>query len=330
MKRQVSIVGTINRDRIILPDGAVHEDLGGILYNVLSLAPFAGDEVAIRPVARVGREERERIGALLQAHPSVDPSHLLWAEEGTNETVLRYVTPDQRKETLVERIAPLTWREIARAAEADLLLANLIWGKELTPALLSRLSASCRGPAVLDIQSLTLTFHEGPGRAQKTVPDWPDWVRSVHTLKGNEEEVRWFLGERGEPLPGRLAEGAARVLDQGARVLLVTRGTDGFTFFTREEGVLREASFPAASGLAGETRDTTGCGDAFSSGYLLGLLRDESPLEAALLGNALAGLVSRSSGLVALGNLAHPVEVRDAAYGAERSRIRAGWKGDPA
>jgi sugar/nucleoside kinase (ribokinase family) len=161
------------------------------------------------------------------------------------------------------------------------------------------------------------------------IREWRDWARPVHTVKGNEEEVRWFLGEGESAFAGKLSEGAARILDQGVRVVLVTRGTEGFVFFSGERGSVREASFSAVPGLPGRALDTTGCGDAFSSGYLLGLLRGESPLESALLGNALAGLVSRCRGLQALRDLADPVGLRDRAYQAERSRIRAGWEGDP-
>jgi len=328
MSRTIAIVGTINRDRIILPNGEVHEDLGGILYNTLALAPFVQEEVRILPVARIGEEERHRVHGFLDGVHVVDAGLLLWSAAGTNETVLRYITADRREETLVERIVPLTWEEIEGAAGADILLINMIWGRELTPDLLARLTRTSRGPTVLDIQSLPLTFETGPGRAYRVIRRWREWARAVHTVKGNEEEVRWFLGEGERAFAGRLIEGAARILDQGARVVLVTRGTAGFLYFSREEGDVREASFPATPGLTGEAVDTTGCGDAFSSGYVLGLLRSESPLESALLGNALAGLVSRCRGLQALRTLADPVALRERAYRSTLSRIRADREGE--
>lgn len=48
--------------------------------------------------------------------------------------------------------------------------------------------------------------------------------------------------------------------------------------------------------LAADVVDTTGCGDAFSAGYLRGISLGQSPLEAAGLGNAAAGLVAGGLG----------------------------------
>jgi sugar/nucleoside kinase (ribokinase family) len=42
--------------------------------------------------------------------------------------------------------------------------------------------------------------------------------------------------------------------------------------------------------------DTTGCGDAFSAGFLRGLALKRSPAEAATLGCAAAGLVAQGLG----------------------------------
>jgi sugar/nucleoside kinase (ribokinase family) len=42
--------------------------------------------------------------------------------------------------------------------------------------------------------------------------------------------------------------------------------------------------------------DTTGCGDAFSAGYLMGVLSGRSPVDAAVLGNATAAQVVQGLG----------------------------------
>lgn len=316
MSAQVAVVGTVNRDRVITTDGSVREGLGGILYNVLALAPHLAPEDRILPIARLGAEDRRRALDLLRPYPPVDPSGLLVSEAGSNETVLRYRTPDEREETLVERIAPLRWEEIEPAAACDLVLINMIWGKEITPALLHRLASAGRAKIVLDVQSLTLTFRSGPDRGYRNIPEWREWAASAHTLKGNEEEIRWLIGEGEEPFPGDLEEALHAVLDAGPEAAIATRGTKGFSVAWKEEGARRNVSTGAIPVPEGECADTTGCGDVFSAGFLLGMIRGEDPLRAALLGSSLAALSCRTRGLRALSGLGDPEALRRKAYRA--------------
>lgn len=312
MKR-IAVLGTINHDRIIAPDGAEHEDLGGILYNVLTLAPYAGPDVTIVPAARLGNDAKGRTLSLLAPHRNVDPSRLLWSDRGTNETVLRYCRPDERDETLIERIEPLREEEIRFAAECDVLLVNLIWGKELTPALL-RAVAPPGAPVVLDIQSLTLTFRGGPDRGYRNVAAWREWAEGASVIKGNEQEMRWFAGDGG-PFRGDLRDLARSLLNAGPGVAIVTLGTEGFLAAWREGEGARFARVPAVPVPAAACVDTTGCGDAFTSGYVLGMMRGETPLEACLLGASLAALVCRTRGMDGLLGLGDPFALRAEAYG---------------
>ncbi len=309
---RIALVGTINRDRIITVDGDEHRDLGGILYNVLSMAPFleAGEELF--PIARLGVEQKKRVDELFAPYPAVDRSRLLWTGAGTNETVLRYTGPDEREETLIERIDPLTADEVRPAAAADLVIANLIWGKELTPALLELLAAA-GAPVVLDIQSLTLTFRSGPDRGYRNIPEWREWVRPVHTLKGNEQEMRWFAGEDGL-FDGDFTALARRLLDEGPEVVIVTLGKDGSYIACREDTGVKEMRVEAAAVGADGCADSTGCGDAFTSGYALATLRGEGPVDAAFLGSALAALVCNCRGLDALRGLPDPYALRKRSY----------------
>ncbi len=323
---RIAVVGTINHDRIVAPDGRTHEDLGGILYNVLTLAPFLGEGDAAVPIARVGIEKRAEVEGLFSGYSCVDGSHLIWWPGGTNETVLRYITPDEREETLIERIVPLREEEAAPAAECDLVVANLIWGKELTPELL-RVMGARGAPIVLDIQSLVLTFEKGPGRGYRNIPAWREWAAPVQVLKGNEEEVRWFAGEKGR-FARDLRDVLLALLDAGPNVAIATHGTSGASIAWREDGERLFAEIPAVPIPAVERADSTGCGDAFTSGYVLGMLRGERPLEAALLGSSLAALVLKTRGLRALRGLPDPFALRGEAYADLLERVVQSRKGE--
>ncbi|HEX2283342.1 MAG TPA: carbohydrate kinase family protein [Mycobacterium sp.] len=107
----------------------------------------------------------------------------------------------------------------------------------------------------------------------------------AHTdyLLPNEEQVLGFTGA--EDLP----EGCRRLLDAGAGLLAITQGADGATVVTREGA----EHIPA---FAIEVVDTTGCGDAFSAGFVYGTLIGREPRDAAVLGNGVAALVAQGLG----------------------------------
>ena len=313
----ISIIGTINYDRIILPDGASHQGLGGILYNLLMLAPFIDESARIYPIARVGAERQRQVEGYAVPYPCIDLEGIVWDSAGTNETVLTYRTADERDEALVERVAPLTWDEIKEGAGSDWTVVNMISGKELSLDLMQRFAAESAGRIALDIQSLTLTFQKGSQRNYQPIPRWREWFAGVETVKGNEAEMRAMVGDKGEPFQGTLRELAKICLDAGPAVVIITRGTAGHAAAWRSESEETYLETPAIPLPADTVLDTTGCGDAFTSGYLLGRLRGEDPFAASFLGAALAAASCATRGLEQLATLEDPAALRGQHYGAD-------------
>jgi sugar/nucleoside kinase (ribokinase family) len=107
----------------------------------------------------------------------------------------------------------------------------------------------------------------------------------AHTdyLLPNEDQVLGFTGA------ADLAEGCRALLDAGAGLLAVTCGADGALIVSREGN----QQVPA---FAVDVVDTTGCGDAFSAGFVYATRIGRAPREAAVLGNAVAALVAGGLG----------------------------------
>lgn len=93
------------------------------------------------------------------------------------------------------------------------------------------------------------------------------------------------------------AAAAVALLDSGPATVVVTCGAEG--------GVLADArgtwSFPA---LEVDVVDTTGCGDAFSAGYLVALSQGLPTRDACALGTCCAALVAQRLGSDGIGDLA--------------------------
>ena len=83
--------------------------------------------------------------------------------------------------------------------------------------------------------------------------------------------------------------GIKTVLDAGAGAIAVTMGHEG----SRIVAGGADAGIPA---LGVEVVDTTGCGDAYSAGFIIGLCRGWDPVAAGWLGTAAAALVAQGLG----------------------------------
>ncbi|WP_340374524.1 carbohydrate kinase family protein [Streptomyces sp. SS7] len=99
----------------------------------------------------------------------------------------------------------------------------------------------------------------------------------------NEDQVLGFTGE------DDLLTGARKLLAAGVGVVAVTRGGDGALV------VSADGAEPVPAFVV-DVVDTTGCGDAFSAGYLRGIGLGRTPSDAAVLGSAAAALVAQGLG----------------------------------
>ena len=118
-------------------------------------------------------------------------------------------------------------------------------------------------------------------------PDMLAWVADAlpHTdyLLPNDEQVLGFTGA------SSLEEGARLLVERGAGCVAVTQGAKGALVVTADE-VIEVPAFDI------EVVDTTGCGDAFSAGFLRGISLGGDLAAAARLGCATAAQVARGLG----------------------------------
>jgi sugar/nucleoside kinase (ribokinase family) len=114
-----------------------------------------------------------------------------------------------------------------------------------------------------------------------------DWIAPVFEhldyLLPNDEQVLGLTGAE------ELVAGCRALCDRGVGCVAATRGADGAVVVDADG----ERDVPA---FEVEVVDTTGCGDAFSAGFLRGLALGREPARAAVLGCACAALVATGLG----------------------------------
>ncbi|GAA0235254.1 carbohydrate kinase family protein [Cryptosporangium japonicum] len=118
-------------------------------------------------------------------------------------------------------------------------------------------------------------------------PGMLEWIAAAlpHTdyFLPNDEQVLGFTGA------DDLVAGSRALLEGGAGCVATTRGRKGALVVTREE-VVEVPAFRI------DVVDTTGCGDAFSAGFVLGRAQGRSLADAARLGCAAAAQVAQGVG----------------------------------
>jgi sugar/nucleoside kinase (ribokinase family) len=114
-----------------------------------------------------------------------------------------------------------------------------------------------------------------------------EWVapalEHLDYLLPNDEQVLGFTGA------ADLEAGCRALVERGVGCVAATCGADGVLL------VDASAAEPVPA-FAVDVVDTTGCGDAFSAGFIVGLSLGRSRREAAVLGCATAGLVAQGLG----------------------------------
>jgi sugar/nucleoside kinase (ribokinase family) len=118
-------------------------------------------------------------------------------------------------------------------------------------------------------------------------PGLLEWIgpalAQLDYLLPNGEQVLGFTGA------ADVVEGSRALIAEGVGCVAATLGADGVVVVDAHEA----ETIPA---FAIEAVDTTGCGDAFSAGFLRGLALGRERREAAVLGCAAAALVAGGLG----------------------------------
>jgi len=118
-------------------------------------------------------------------------------------------------------------------------------------------------------------------------PGLLEWIAAalphVDYLLPNDEQVLGWTGA------ADLESGARALIERGVTCVAATAGAEGALVVTADAAT-RVPAFPV------EVVDTTGCGDAFSAGFLRGLSLGRDPVGAAVLGCATAAQVAGGLG----------------------------------
>lgn len=323
----ISILGTVMHDEIVTLDGQRRESFGGILYNALAIATLVRPSDRVRPVCQIGDEHfallREQF---FRRFPQIATEDIEVSTVGTDSNRLVYRTASARDEVMTIRSRPLEPSRLARAVHSQAVVVNFINGQEVSLEVLRWLRGHANGLIHLDVHNLGRR-RDAQGRpVPSALPEWRDWLANVDTVQLNEWEAEVLFGTR----PQTPEDGEAIVREmlsvESLRAAVLTMGGAGAVMAHRRvDGQIRIVRVPAIASM--KIVDTTGCGDCFSAGFVVGWLRRRNFAYAAVLASTVSNLNCEQFGLEGVTQIANVNETMREHYGSLLEKIEKGWDG---
>ena len=278
-------------DVLARPIEAIPAGQGGQLVDEIRITPAgtaAGTAVTlaklgakVRSAGAIGTDALGDVLLDLLGRHGVDTSLLVRrAEVQTSASVLP-IRPDGSRPAFhvvganaTYSAADAPWDAIAAATHLHLGAPEFMGGEEA-----AKILSFAREHGVVTSADLL-----APGEQAAAIRDWiAPMLEHLDHLLPNDEQVLGLTGA------DDLASGCRGLLDRGVGCVAATAGADG-AIVVDAGGVQRVPAY------AVEVVDTTGCGDAFSAGYLRGLALGRPGRDAAVLGCAAAALVAQGLG----------------------------------
>jgi sugar/nucleoside kinase (ribokinase family) len=278
-------------DVLVRPVEAIPEGQGGQLVEQIRITPAGsagGTAITLAKLGAntisagaIGDDELGEVLLTLLQRFGVDTSLLVRrAGVQTSASVLPIRADGSRpafhvvgaNATYASADAP--WDEIAAADYLHLGAPEFMGGEEA-----AKILSFARDHGVVTSADIL-----APGDQAAAIRDWLEpALDQLDYLLPNEEQVLGLTGA------GDVREGCRELLDRGVGCVAATCGAEG-AIVADAGGATQVPAF------AVDVVDTTGCGDAFSAGFIRGLSLGRDRREAAVLGCAAAAIVAQGLG----------------------------------
>jgi sugar/nucleoside kinase (ribokinase family) len=278
-------------DVLVRPVEAIPQGQGGTLVEQIRITPAGpagGTAVTlaklggtVRSAGAIGTDELGDVMLELLARHDVDASLMVRRDGVQTSASVLPIRPDGSRPafhvvganaTYASVDAP--WEAIAQADYLHLGAPEFMGGEEAAKILsFARERATVTSADIL-----------APGEQAAAILDWiAPALPHLDYLLPNEEQVLALSGQ------SELIAGCRRLIDRGVGCVAATCGAQGAIVVDAEA----EHRVPA---FEVDVVDTTGCGDAFTAGFLRGLALGRDRRGAAVLGCAAAALVAQGLG----------------------------------
>jgi sugar/nucleoside kinase (ribokinase family) len=278
-------------DVLVRPVEEIPAGQGGVLVEQIKITAAGSAGGTALTLAKLGADTfsagaigtdaaGDMLLALLQ-RAGIDTSLLVRRDEAQTSASVLPIRPDGSRPALHVVGANATygpddapWDAIAEATQLHLGAPEFMGGEAA-----AKILAFAQEHGVVTSADIL-----APGDQAAAILDWiaPAFAHLDYLLP-NDDQVLGLTGE------DDIATAASKLLERGVGCVAATCGADGVVIATPD-------AVETVPAFAIDVVDTTGCGDAFSAGFLRGIALGRERREAAALGCAAAALVAQGLG----------------------------------
>ncbi|OGC77982.1 MAG: hypothetical protein A2145_02110 [candidate division Zixibacteria bacterium RBG_16_40_9] len=290
---KIAVIGTINKDVIVFPNKKKKISLGGIAYNICTLAALLKDRAEIYPVCNLGRNFYPQAVKFLSEFSNVKFNGMKKVSQKHNICSMYYDQYQNREEYLEGKVPVLNFKQIKPFLNLDAILINFISGWDMSLEVLQKIRKHSKGLILLDIHSLTLGIDKNKKRFLRRPKNWKAYVRCADIVQMNKTELETVLNRKLKS-NGLIAE-VKKILKLNPKIFLLTLGKNGAIVVWRKENKI---SIKKIEGIPIKKMvDNIGCGDVFGAAFLAGYLVNRNIINSAQLANHLAVKKCQFSGV---------------------------------
>jgi sugar/nucleoside kinase (ribokinase family) len=307
-KFKLVVIGTINKDTIIFPDGKKTESFGGILYNILALSYLGGEDVKIYPVCNLGYDVYKQVISRLKNCDNVKLGGIEKVNCKNNHAFLSINRNNQREEILKNRVPPLSFSQIKPFLKADVMLVNFISGFDLSLVTLKKIRKNTDALMFMDIHSLTLGVDDFGKRFFDAPKNWREWIKQADIVQMSLPELK-ELAKRNLKSHQETKGFGKYILNLGPKTVLVTLGDEGALMIFGDKVRRFVRMYLEKGSKVQRFKDATGCGDVFSAGFLICYMRTKNLIKSVNFANYVAAEKCKISGVEGMNKLFHKITI---------------------
>lgn len=317
---KIAVVGPIPVDTIITFKGETIKKYGCVTHPAIALSKLLEDNGEVIPVTHIHKKDHEAVTALFGDYSNINTSGIYSDNDQGTIMELRFVDQNNRLETQLSKMSPVTPNDVAPFLDADCFVFVPITDFEIELETLKFIKANSDAIIIFDAHGPTTFVTDEGKRLRRFWKEREAWFPYIDVLKMNLEEsiCSWFDRDYtnedfyDENNTGHLDDFAWFVIDKGVKTLYVTLDSRGCAVYTNENGEIKKGfvtSVPVKNVI-----DTTGCGDSFAGGLAYGFTAHNDPVKAAHYANVLGAMRTQGKDFSVFKSLEETEAILNATY----------------
>ena len=265
------------------------EGYGGIYHTLVSLSSLCSPNDEIIPVTYVGEDHWHRVHQFINSQENISPKGLVPIKANMNRSILKYYSQSERTEISKDPDPPIRFELIEPFLDCDIIVVNMISGWDINLNTLQEVREHYQGNIYIDVHNYLTELDRNAQRYYRIPADISGWLQFADIIQLNENE---FAALNPEQLD--MQDFCRKYCISEKKLINLTLGSFGSKSILVQDGYI--SSYLKKISANTNTCDTTGCGDAFSAGFIYAYL-SRMDLDACLnMANCVASLYSEFPG----------------------------------